>query len=274
MAGGSDEDRLVGSDRVLAVLIQLAEYPEGVSLDELATRLGSSKSTVHRALASLRRAHLAMQVSRGVYVLGDEFFRLAYRNQAGRPEGALIEPALRELAELYGETTHYAVLDGTDVVYRAKVDPPMGAMRLTSVVGGRNPASRTAVGKALLSFLVTSEAELRNWLGSQTLEVRTPKSIVTVEALWKELELTRDRGYAVDDEENEVGVNCVAIPVFMDSSMAPIGAVSVSALAFRLPLKDLLPEVPRIHDVVDRRRGFGRASEPVAQLAGAARLRQ
>jgi DNA-binding IclR family transcriptional regulator len=137
------------------VLVELAQHPDGIGLDGLAQRLRSPKPTVHRALASLRRARLADQVSRGVYRLGDEYLRLAFQHHAARPEGALLEPALRQLAERYGETAHYAELDGTDVVYRAKVDPPSGSVRLTSQIGGRNPAATTAVGKLLLAGSAT-----------------------------------------------------------------------------------------------------------------------
>src|SRR4051794_28816478 len=160
MTDENDSDRVVGADRVLAVLTELANHPAGITLDEMAHRLRSSKSTVHRALAALRRAGLAELLSRGVYVLGDEFLRLAFRNYAGRPEGARIEPILQELAARYGETAHYAVLEGTEVVYRAKVDPPQGSVRLTSEIGGRNPAYCTGVGKMLLSLEVDSEQEL------------------------------------------------------------------------------------------------------------------
>jgi len=248
MTDGSD--RLVGADRVLGVLIELAHHPEGIGLDDLAHRLGQSKSTVHRALATLRRAKLATQVSRGRYQLGDEFLRLAFLHEAARPESSRIEPALKELATRYGETAHFAVLDGTDVVYRAKVDPPAGSVRLTSEVGGRNPAYRTAVGKMLLSAVVDSEAELRGWLGGAKIETRTSKSIGTVEQLWVELARTRERGYAVDDEENEIGINCVAIPVPPGLGVRVGGAISVSALAFRLPLARLIEEVPMIRATV------------------------
>lgn len=88
---------------------------------------------------------------RGVYVLGDEYLRLAFHNFDGRPETVRVQPLLEAVAAEFGETAHYAVLAGHDIVYRAKMDPPVGAVRLTSVVGGRNPAYRTAVGKALLS---------------------------------------------------------------------------------------------------------------------------
>lgn len=246
-----EEERLVGSDRVLAVLIELAHHPAGITLDELAQRLQGSKSTVHRALASLRRARLAMQLSRGVYVLGDDFFRLAFLNHADRPEGILVEPVLQELARRYGETTHYAVLDGTEVVYRAKVDPPQGGVRLTSVVGGRNPAYYTGVGKLLMSYQINSEQELQEWLGTDVIPPRTPHSITTVSKLWKELEETSARGYGVDNQESELGVNCVAVPLRLDQSMPVNGAVSVSALAFRLPLDRLIAEVPNIQAVVN-----------------------
>jgi DNA-binding IclR family transcriptional regulator len=252
VAGHNEEERLVGADRVLAVLIELADHPSGVSLDELAQRLHSSKSTVHRALASLRRARLATQLGRGIYVLGDEFIRLAFRNQAGRPDGALIEPVLRDLVHRFGETAHYAVLEGNEVVYRAKVDPSQGGVRLTSVVGGRNPAYRTAVGKLLLSFEAADEVELRALVGAGPFEARTPNTITTVDALWAELQATRKRGYAVDDQENELGVNCVAVPVQLDEAMKPTGAVSVSALAFRFPLDRLVTELPEIRAAVAR----------------------
>ncbi|MBX3098984.1 MAG: IclR family transcriptional regulator [Salinibacterium sp.] len=245
------DTRLVGADRVLAVLTELARHPDGVSLEELAQALDSPKSTVHRALSSLRRASLAEQLSRGTYVLGDEFLRLAFRNYEARPDTARLEPLMRELAISYGETVHYAVLDGKDIVYRAKVDPPQGAVRLTSVVGGRNPVYRTAVGKLLLSQVVATKTELLDWLGGEPLEGKTPFTIVDPDALLRELATTRERGYGVDDQENELGINCVAVPVFLDRSGDPVGAISVSALRFRYPLERLLDTIPDLRAKVE-----------------------
>ncbi|GAB3652706.1 IclR family transcriptional regulator [Glycomyces tarimensis] len=251
MTEAGREERLVGSDRVLAVLIELAEHADGVTLDELAQTLESSKPTVHRALVALRRAGLAAQVRRGTYMLGDEFLRLAFRFHAARPEWVRLEPVLRELADRYGETVHYAVLDGVEVVYRAKVDPPQGAIRLTSSIGGRNFAPCTAVGKVLLAEEVHSEEELLERVGGPALEPRTPGSITSTAALWAELERTRARGYGVDDQENEVGVNCLAVPVRIHDAPEPVGAVSVSALAFRLPIERLMEEAPAIRARID-----------------------
>lgn len=244
------DERLVGSDRVLAVLIELANHPAGATLEDLAGALNSPKSTVHRALASLRRASLAEQTARGVYALGDEFFRLAFRNYESRPETVRLEPLMHSLSAEYGETVHYAVLDGKEVVYRAKVDPPQGAVKLTSTVGGRNPAYRTAVGKLLLSQIITTKPELLAWLGDDSLAPRTPSTITDPDVFFTELQATRDRGYGVDDEENEPGINCVAVPVFGDSSGVPSGAISVSALRFRYPLEELLDTVPSLLEQV------------------------
>jgi IclR family transcriptional regulator, acetate operon repressor len=242
-------DRLVGADRVLAILGELARHPDGIGLDEMARAVASNKATVHRALASLRRAGFAMQDGRGRYVLGDEFLRLAFAHHEARPDHVRIGPVLRALAERYGETAHYAVLDGDSVVYRAKVDPPRGAVRLTSTVGGRNPAHCTAVGKLLLAYAFT-DASLREWIGDRILERRTDRTITTADALSRELHLIRERGYATDDQENEAGVNCLAVPVFLGSPAAPTGAVSVSAPAYRTPLSSLTAEVGTIREMV------------------------
>ncbi|WP_223692302.1 IclR family transcriptional regulator [Leifsonia poae] len=243
--------RLVGSDRVLAVLVALAERPEGATLDQLTQAVDSPKSTVHRALASLRRANFAAQLGRGLYVVGDEFVRLALENQAARPERLAIEPVLRRLSERFDETAHYAVLDGTEVVYRAKVDPASGSVRLTSVIGGRNPAYRTAVGKLLLSRLCHDRGELAAVVGRGPFAQPTANTIGTLDGLWHELEVTRDRGWASDDQENELGINCIAVPGRFGPGGAVSGAVSVSALAFRRPLKDLIDTVGEIRTIVD-----------------------
>jgi IclR family acetate operon transcriptional repressor len=243
---GADPERVVGADRVLAILAELARHPEGVGLDEMARLMASNKATVHRALASLRRAGFAGQDGRGRYLLGDEFLRLAFAHHEARPEHERIRPVLRDLAERYGETAHYAVLDGDTVVYRAKVDPARGAVRLTSTVGGRNPAHCTAVGKLLLSYALPDDRAVRDWLAGRALARRTGKTLVSAAELIAALREIRANGFAVDDQENEDGINCVAVPVFLTSPRVPSGAVSVSAPAYRTPLASLLTEVTAI----------------------------
>ncbi|MFC4123001.1 IclR family transcriptional regulator [Nonomuraea zeae] len=245
-----DEPRLVGSDRVLAVLAELARHPDGIGLEEMARAVASPKPTVHRALASLRRAGFAMRNGHGRYELGDEFLRMAFAHHEARPDHVRVTPILKKLCDRYGETIHYAALDGASVVYRSKLDPPSGAVRLTSVVGGRNPAHCTAVGKVLLADALPDEDAVRAWAGGRTLERRTERSVGTVEELHAELTRIREQGYAVDDQENEPGVNCVAVPAYLTSPTVPSGAISVSGLAYRTPLKVLVDDLPAIQAAV------------------------
>ncbi|MFM9481410.1 IclR family transcriptional regulator domain-containing protein, partial [Streptomyces scabiei] len=86
-----------------------------------------------------------------------------------------------------------------------KVDPPTGAVRLTSTIGGRNPAHTTGVGKVLLARRLVSAAEVERWIGDAPLEPRTPRTLVMAADLDRELRATRERGYGVDDQENEKG---------------------------------------------------------------------
>jgi len=247
------DDRLVGSDRVLAVLAELASYPDGVSLEEITLAVGSPKPTVHRALGALRRAGFATQDGRGRYLLGDEFLRLAFTHHEGRPDHVRVGSTLQKLAERYGETAHYTVLDEGSVVYRAKVDPPEGAVRLTSVVGGRNPAHATAAGKLLLSYRLTDRSAVAEWASGRDLVRRTDNTITTVNGLHAELELVRRRGYAVDDQENEPGIVCLAVASFLTSQTVPSGAISISALAYRTPLATLVDDVDMIRSLAEVR---------------------
>lgn len=243
-------DRLVGADRVLAVLAELARHPGGVGLEDMARAMASPKPTVHRALAALRRAGFAAQDGHGRYLLGDEFLRLAFAHHEARPDHVRIVPVLTALCERYGETCHYAVLDGRTVVYRSKLDPPAGAVRLSSVVGGRNPAHCTAVGKVLLAEHLKTEQDVLDWVGDEPLAAPTERSLRTAEGLHAELERVRERGYAVDDQETDPGVACLAVPVYLTSPSRPSGAISISCVAYRTPLSRLIDDLPAIRAVV------------------------
>jgi IclR family transcriptional regulator, acetate operon repressor len=244
---------LVGSDRVLAVLTELAHHPAGAGLDELARALDSPKPTIHRALAALRRAGFATQNGRGHYLLGDEFLRLAFANHEARPDHLRVQPILEQLAERYGETAHYAVLEDRWVVYRSKTDPTAGAVRLSSTVGGRNPAHSTAVGKLLLSYQLPDDGAVADWVQAGELASRTERTRTTAAQLVEELALIRQRGFSTDDQENEPGINCLAVPIFLSSTTVPSGAVSISALTYRTPLAQLVSDLPAIRAIVEGR---------------------
>lgn len=241
-----------GADRVLATLVRLAQHPRGVGLQELSRELALPKSTVHRALATLVRAGFAERAGRGRYQLGLEFVRLAFEFHEERDDARLVEPALEGLAERFGETAHYAILDGGEVVYLAKVVPRRQTVRMTSTVGGRNPAHCTGVGKTLLAHALADAAVVESFVAEHgPLVARTPQTLVSAPELAAELERTRARGYGLDREESEPGVVCLAVPVFLDSRAHPSGAISVSALAHRTSLETLEAAAEEIRRIVD-----------------------
>ncbi len=240
------EERAVGADRVLLVLSELGKHPAGIALEELAAALASPKSSVHRALSTLRKRGFAAKDHRGNYVVGDELLRLAFSVHEQRPEHARIEPVLARLSERFGETVHYAVLDGSEVVYRAKVDSPAAGIRLTSVVGGRNPAHATGVGKVLLADRFRDFDGFVAWANTQTLDARTDSTLTDAASLWADFERIRELGYALDREESERGVACIAFPVSLSATGSIDGAVSVSAIAVRTPLEVLIAHAAEI----------------------------
>jgi DNA-binding IclR family transcriptional regulator len=253
MGADATESTAGGAARVLAVLAELANHADGIALSELAERLRQPRSSVHRALGVLVEAGLARRAMRGRYILGDEFLRLAFSHYAERPDSVRVVPILEALAAEFGETAHYAVLEGRNVVYRAKVDPPVGAFRLTSAVGGSNPAHSTAVGKLLLSFTLRTLADVEEWIGVGKLAARTPTTKITAADLSADLDNIRTRGFATDAEENEPGVNCVAFPVRYTAGV-PDGAISISAIAYRTPLHRLVARADEISHIIAERR--------------------
>lgn len=251
----SQPERLAGADRVLLVLKRLAEHPKGVGLEQLARELRMPKSSLHRALASLRRAGLAEQDETSRYRLGLELVRIASVYYQALDRRALVLPALETLAGRLGETAHYAELHGAEVVYLAKVNPAAG-VHMTSVVGGRNPAHCTALGKLLLAFALADGVDAERFVAANgPLARRTSRTIVDAGRLAAELADTRARGYALDDQESEDGINCIAFPVFLDDPALPAGAISVSALVHRTPLDRLVAAAPELRAVIDERLG-------------------
>jgi IclR family acetate operon transcriptional repressor len=240
-----------GADRVLATLRLLAEYRDGAGLSDLARRLNSPKSSVHRALAALRRAGFVDQNGRDRYHLSYDFVRLVFSYYEGIDDVVRLRPLLEDLANQFGETCHYAVLERPDIVYHAKVQAVGARFQMTSAVGGRNPAHRTGVGKALLAYELLDRGAVDAYAGRYgPLEPTTPNTICTAAGLTAELAEIRRLGYAVDREENELGITCLALPLFLTSAERPDGAISVTTVVHRTPLEQLVAAVDQMRDKV------------------------
>jgi DNA-binding IclR family transcriptional regulator len=254
---------LTGVDRVLACLDLLGRQADGAGLDEVANALGSPKSSTHRALAALTRAGFVEQDGDRRYRLSLDLVRLAfaYYERLDRPR--LVQPVLTELAEMCGETAHYGELDGAEVIYLSQARPRGERVQMTARIGGRNPAYCTGLGKALLAYaLPDGEAVERFVERHGPLAQRTPKSLTTPGGLAQELRATRERGYALDREESDPGITCIAFPLSLGASL-PSGAISVSALANRTPLEALINRADDIRGVICRHLGDVAVPVPV-----------
>jgi IclR family acetate operon transcriptional repressor len=224
----TDTSPVESVDRALLLLQALARAgARGSSLAELATSLGLHKTTVHRALAALRfREFVAQDPSSGEYALGPSATRLAEVFFSDDNLPVLLHPALVALCAATDELVHLGVLVGAQVVYLDKVEPDR-SVRVWSAIGHRSPAVTTALGRALLAFRGADRAMLRGYVPAAGQGVA-----VDDEHLWDALQTARASGYATEQEENEAGISCVAVPLLRSGSA--VAAVSITALAERM----------------------------------------
>jgi len=226
-------------DRSLAIIDALANARDDASLAELAEKVKLHKSTVHRLTSILERHGILERDARsGRYRLGLRLFELGNIAMGRFNIRDRAHPHLERLLYEVDETVHLCALDAGEVLYLDKMEPAR-SVRMASRIGRRNPVHCTSVGKAILAFLPESEAD--DILRQHGLKRLTPKTMTTPAELKADLKLIRDRGYAIDNEENEEGVRCIGAPV-LDHSGRPIAAISISAPSFRLPL-DKVPTV-------------------------------
>jgi len=246
-------------DRALTVLLEIAgRGGRGMTLSECAAVLGYSKATTHRILQTLtRREFLRLDEERGTFTLGVSNLRLGIEFLESIDLRREALPMLRTLAEATGETAHLGRLSGTSVVYIEKVESSH-AVRMYSRVGDTMPAYSTGIGKAVLAFL--DDAEIERHL-PRTLEQRAVNTLTEHAALREELSRTRERGFSLDDIENEDGIRCTGAPVFDHTGRVQAG-ISVAGPATRMTLDrlhDLGPQVRAQADLVSSRLGYGTA---------------
>ncbi len=219
-------------ERTFIILETLSKTPAGLPLIELSQAVGLHKSTVHRLLASLSAlGYVTRDTETGNYKLTLRFFVLGSRIVNDMDVLTLARPHLDRLSQLIQEAVHLVVRDGTDIVYIYKVDSNNNTIRLSSRVGLRSPMYCTAVGKSILATMSLREVK-RVWENSEITPL-TPHTIVELPGLLEQLELVRRQGYAMDNEENELGVRCVGAPLLGFDGKA-MGAVSISAPLARM----------------------------------------
>lgn len=247
--------------------------PHGLALADLCKSLRLAKSTVFRLLATLEhRGYVRRDQTGNRYRLGVRTLELGMAVLNHLELRDIARPELEAIVAETGEIAHLAVLDQGEVVYIDKVEGQQ-PIRIYSRVGRRAPAYCTGVGKVLLSGL--DEQDLRAYLDSHPLRQYTPSTITDRSRLLEELRAARERGYALDQEEHEEGVRCIAVPI-RDHTGHVVAAVSLTAPAIRMSkerMEKLIPRVLALGERISRALGYGalRDSSPDPVSAGGSR---
>ena len=222
----ADKSGVQSVERIFQLIESLAAHPAGAGLQRLAQDTGLAKSTVHRLLASLVSLGYAAQDENGRYRLTLKMFELSSGIVNSMEIMDVAKAHLERLSQRTGEAVHLVIRDARDIVYIYKTET--GPMRMSSRVGLRSPLYCTGVGKAILATLTEEEVE-DVWRHS-TPQKLTGRTVTDLPALRAQLNEVRACGYAIDDEENELGIRCVALAIPGPGGKAD-SAFSISGLA-------------------------------------------
>jgi IclR family acetate operon transcriptional repressor len=229
--------------RALSILDTLAENDDGLSLTALAKAVALPPSSVHRLLTTLQRkrfvrfepSSMGWRIGVQAFVVGNAFAR-------SRDVVALAMPFMRQLMEKTGETVNLYVPNGAHAICIAQVQSQQ-MIRAISRPGGAIALHRSAAGKAMLAQMTA--AELNDVVAKHGLEQETDGSSAGASKLRAELDRTRSRGFALDDEEFAVGLRCIAAAI-LDEHRAAQGALSIAGPVARLTDERL----PKLGEVV------------------------
>ncbi len=236
--------------RALSLLQSFGYEERELGISELARRLDLNKSTVYRLLTNLQKVKFVEQDPQtGKYRLGIGLFEMGSRVLHHMDLHRVSRPYLEELSRVTRQTVHLVVPDGREAVYVEKVEHHGGFLPQYSRLGKRAPLHCTAVGKVLLAGLNDSEVE--RFIREKGLRSYTRRTITSPGALMKEIQAVRDRGYAVDNEEIQDGLMCVAAPVF-NYNGETAAAVSISGMAIHFTSETLPGYIEWVKDAARR----------------------
>lgn len=225
-------------DKLVRLLEALGEAPGGLSLQELAARTGYVKSSIHRAVQSLRHhGYVEQPVPGGPYRLGVKILLLARGLKEGIGLLTYARPYMEELGHTFNESVYLAMLRGGRAIFVEVIETRRRELRLVGPLDAVVSYHATAAGKAIAAFLPeTAREALIAQLRPERVTSRTRTRRADIQQEWDQA--TR-RGYAVNDEESIVGAYFLAAPIF-DAERAVCGCISIG-----LPKPRLTPAVGR-----------------------------
>lgn len=213
-------------DRMISLLDALAATPDAASLKQLAATTDLHPSTAHRILAALCAARFVERQEAGNYRLGIRLLELGaiVKSRIDLREVAL--PYMQQLQEKIGEAINLGIRRDDEIVYLERTAAGPSLVRVVYLLGGRAPLHLTSLGKLFLA--ADSPQAVRDYARRTGLPGKTPHSLTTLDGLENELDKVRRQGIAHDDEEAELGLKCVAAPIYDDEGQI-VAALSVSA---------------------------------------------
>ena len=228
---GGRSGRVQSLSRALTLLQRLAETDMGLSLTEVAGSLGLAPSTAHRLLHSMRKMDFVdYDEQQALWSIGVSSFIVGNAYLKKRDFVAQARPFMKQLVAKTGETSNLAILEGDSHVYVAQVECTE-VMRMVVQLGSRGAVHAAGVGKALLSTL--PEREALAIVQKNGMPALTKNTITTPRAFAKALDQIRRSGYALDDEEQTIGLRCVASNIYDEYGEA-VGAISISGPTVRV----------------------------------------
>jgi IclR family KDG regulon transcriptional repressor len=247
-------------DRVVQILDCFGPERTELRLFDIAAATRLHKSTLYRLLEAMRSHRLiGFDERTGSYHLAMKLFEMGSLAVKRLALDQHAHPILDRLADVSGETAHLCVLDGADVVYIAKVECTR-TLRIPSAVGQRNPAYCTGVGKAILAHLAPEQ--FAEYIAGTSLRAFTKKTLTSAAELKANLRQIVAQGYAIDDQEREEGVRCVAAPV-RDHSGRVIAAISIAGPTMRVTkekVAELAAHVMRAANEISAKLGYAIAA--------------
>ena len=244
-----DADYMLSLARGLSVIRAFGQGQPSLSIADVARLTGLSRAAARRCLYTLSVLGYAAQVD-GRYELTPRILSLGSAYLGSSLVARVAQPVLERVSEKLRESSSLAVLDDQDIVYVARA----ATHRILSIglsVGSRLPAAATSMGRVLIAF--ADEAERARYLGRAKLVRHTPHTIVDKTKLRAEFDRVRAAGYAMVDQELEIGLRSLAVPVRRQDGVV-VAAINVGVHAGRVDAKvlirDYLPVLQRAADEI------------------------
>lgn len=239
-------------DRALSIVELISNHRDGLGITEIGEKLDLHKSTVHRLLQTLIYKGFVVQDNNSRnYMISFKLFEIGQRKVEGLDILEISKKHIKRLVKQVNETVHLVVRDENEVAYIDKMEAD-NTISMSSKIGRRSPMYSTSVGKAILAYSEKSDIE-RIWKSSEIIKF-TKNTITEYEKFIKELDKIKQQGYAIDNEEHELGVRCIGVPVFNRFGEVE-AAISVSGPAMRMD-RDKIEKIKK--GVMDSAREIGR----------------